>query len=308
MKAIIQKEYGGVDKLTLEEVEKPLISKNQILVEVHTANISSGDMRVNTLDIPLPLIPIFKIIFGFKGPRNQIRGITGSGVVSEIGNNVKEYKVGEKIYFINSLKAGCLAEYVVLNNKSIIAKIPDNISFNESAPLAFGAMSALHFVNKSTIQKDDQVLIYGASGSVGSYALQLAKFYGAIVTAVCSEKNHKIMKQIGADYVIDYHKTDFTKGNKKYDYVFDAVMKTKKKDVKKVLSPNGKYKTTKSPTSEKIEKLKTINQIIEKGKLTTVIDKVYEFQHYKEAHEHVYLKHKTGNVLIEIKVEIPFDV
>ena len=212
------------------------------------------------------------------------------------------------VYFINSLKAGCLAEYVVLNNKSVIAKIPDNISFNESAPLAFGAMSALHFVNKSTIQKDDQVLIYGASGSVGSYALQLAKFYGAIVTAVCSEKNHKIMKQIGADYVIDYHKTDFTKGNIKYDYVFDAVMKTKKKDVKKVLSPNGKYKTTKSPTSEKIEKLKTINQIIKKGKLTTVIDKIYEFQHYKEAHEHVYSKHKTGNVLIEIKVEIPFDV
>ena len=301
MKAVVQLEYGGVDKLTLKEVEKPVISKNEILVEVHTANIASGDMRVNTLDVPRILMPIMKLIFGFKGPRSQIRGVTGSGIISKIGNNVEEYKVGEKIYFINSIKAGCLAEYVVLNKKSVIANIPDNISFNEAAPLAFGAMSALHFINKSTIQKDDQVLIYGASGSVGSYALQLAKFYGAIVTAVCSENNHIIMKQIGADYVIDYHTVDFTKGNKKYDYVFDSVMKTKKKDVKKVLSSKGIYKTTKSPTSEKIKSLITINDIIKKGKLTTVIDKVYQLSNYKEAHEHVYSKHKVGNVVIKIK-------
>ena len=301
MKAIIQKEYGGVDKLTLKEVEQPIISKNQILVKVFAADVSSGDMRLNTLDVPLLLIPIVKLIFGFKGPRNQTRGISGSGVISEIGSNVKEYKIGDKIYFINTIKAGCLAEYVVLNKNSVISKIPDNISFNESAPLAFGAMSALHFINESTIQKGDQVLVYGASGSVGSYAIQLAKYYGAIVTAVCSEKNHKIMKKIGADYTIDYQKTDFTKGNKKYEFIFDTVMKTTKKDVKKVLSPNGKYKTTKSPTSEKIEKLKIINQIIKKGKLTTVIDKVYKLQYYKEAHEQVYSKHKTGNIIIEIE-------
>tara|TARA_B000000441_G_C21651622_1_gene295623 strand:- start:340 stop:891 length:552 start_codon:yes stop_codon:yes gene_type:complete len=182
----------------------------------------------------------------------------------------------------------------------VMAKIPQNMSFNESAPLAFGAMSALHFINEKTIQKDDQVLIYGASGSVGSYAVQFAKYYGAIVTAVCSEKNHKIMQQIGADYVIDYHKTDFTKGNKKYDFVFDTVMKTAKKDVKKILFTNGKYKTTKSPSSEKIERLKKINQIIKEGKLITVIDKVYKLQNYKEAHEHVYSKHKIGNVIVEI--------
>ncbi len=300
MQAIIQKEYGGIDKLTLKEVEKPTISKDQMLVKVYAANVSSGDMRLNTLDVPLLLIPMVKLIFGFKGPRNQIRGISGSGVVSEIGSNIKEYRVGDKIYFINTIKAGCLAEYVVLNNKSIISKIPDNLSFNESAPLAFGAMSALHFVNESTIQKGDQVLVYGASGSVGSYAIQLAKYYGATVTAVCSKKNLLLMKKIGADYTIDYLKTDFTKGNKKYDFVFDTVMKTKKKDVKKVLFTNGKYKTTKSPTSEKIEKLKTINQIIKEEKLITVVDKVYKLQHYKEAHEHVYSKHKIGNVIIEI--------
>ena len=294
------KKYGGVDKLTLKEVEKPTISKNQMLIKVYAANVSSGDMRLNTLDVPLLLIPMVKLIFGFKGPRNQTRGISGSGVVSEIGSNIKEYKVGDKIYFINTIKAGCLAEYVVLNNKSIISKIPDNLSFNESAPLAFGAMSALHFINESTIQKGDQVLVYGASGSVGSYAIQLSKYYGATVTAVCSKKNHKIMQQIGADYVIDYHKTDFTKGNKKYDFVFDTVMKTAKKDVKKILFTNGKYKTTKSPSSEKIERLKKINQIIKEGKLITVIDKVYKLQNYKEAHEHVYSKHKIGNVIVEI--------
>ena len=284
----------------MKEVEKPTISKNQMLIKVYAANVSSGDMRLNTLDVPLLLIPMVKLIFGFKGPRNQTRGISGSDVVSEIGSNIKEYKVGDKIYFINTIKAGCLAEYVVLNNKSIISKIPDNLSFNESAPLAFGAMSALHFINESTIQKGDQVLVYGASGSVGSYAIQLSKYYGATVTAVCSKKNHKIMQQIGADYVIDYHKTDFTKGNKKYDFVFDTVMKTAKKDVKKILFTNGKYKTTKSPSSEKIERLKKINQIIKEGKLITVIDKVYKLQNYKEAHEHVYSKHKIGNVIVEI--------
>lgn len=110
MKAVVQLKYGGVDKLTLKEVEKPVISKNEILVEVHTANIASGDMRINTLDVPRILMPIMKLIFGFKGPRSQIRGVTGSGIISKIGNNVEEYKVGEKIYFINSIKAGCLAE------------------------------------------------------------------------------------------------------------------------------------------------------------------------------------------------------
>ena len=296
MKAIIQKKYGGVDKLTLKEVEKPTISKNQMLIKVYAANVSSGDMRLNTLDVPLLLIPMVKLIFGFKGPRNQTRGISGSGVVSEIGSNIKEYKVGDKIYFINTIKAGCLAEYVVLNNKSIISKIPDNLSFNESAPLAFGAMSALHFINESTIQKGDQVLVYGASGSVGSYAIQLSKYYGATVTAVCSKKNHKIMQQIGADYVIDYHKTDFTKGNKKYDFVFDTVMKTNKKNVKKVLSLKGKYKTTKSATSEKVEKLKTINQIIKKGKLTTVIDKVYKL-HIIKKHTSRYIQNTKQEIL-----------
>ncbi len=301
MKAIIQSRYGGVDTLSIKEVGKPTIKENEILVEAHSANIASGDMRINTLDVPVFLKPIMRLIFGFKGPRRQIRGVTGAGIVSEIGSKVDNFKVGDEIYYINSMKAGCLAEYVVLNMNQVIAPIPSNISFNEASPLSFGAMTSLHFINEDSIQKDDAVLVYGASGAVGTYAVQLAKYYGAKVTAVSSKKNHELLLSIGADFVIDYKTEDFTKLDEKYDMVFDTVAKTRKKAVLKVLKPNGVYKSTKSLTAEKVSRLLTINEIVKEGKLKTVIEKAYPMTEFKEAHTHVYSKHKVGNVVIGIK-------
>lgn len=301
MKAIIQSTYGGAETLQLVDIDKPEIKKNQVLVEIYTTNIASGDMRLNTLDVPNILKLIMRIIFGFKGPRKKIRGITASGKIVEVGEDVSKYKVGDRVNFINSMGAGCLAEYITLKEKSVMAVIPDNVSYTDAAPLSFGAMSAYHFINEKNIKQGDQVLIYGASGSVGSYAVQLATCFGAEVTAVCSEKNHEIMKTIGAKYTIDYHTTDFTQASKQYDVIFDAVVKLSKSKIKKVLKLNGKYLSIKLPTSEKKERLEFLNQLMGEGNIKTVIDKTYTLEQYKEAHEHVYTKRKVGNVVINIK-------
>ncbi len=300
MKAIIQNKYGGTETMKLVEIPVPNYKQNQLLIKIHATNVSSGDMKINTLSVPLVLKFIMKMIFGFKGPRNKIRGIAASGEVIEVGKEVKKYKKGDLIYFINSMKDGCLAEYIVLHEKGVIARKPENISHVEAAPIAFGAMSAYHFINSKTISKNNDVLIYGASGSVGSYALQLAKFYGANVTAVSSKKNHQALLKLGADHVIDYHEVDFRTLAVKYDMIFDAVYKINRKSCKNVLKPNGKYYSIMQPTKESISRLNELNQIINAGKMTSLIDKVYEFDHYKEAHEHTYTGHKVGNVVIRI--------
>lgn len=299
MKAVLQDKYGGVEQLHLEDVVTPTYKDNELLIEVHTSNVASGDMKVNTLQVPPVLKPIMKLIFGIKGPRQKIRGISGAGVIKEVGSKVTKYSVGESVYFINSMKAGCMAEYVVLNEKSILAPIPQNISFEEAAPLSFGAMSAYHFINEKTIKKDDEVVIYGASGSIGTYALQLAKYYGANVTAIASKKHHTVLKTIGADCIVDYTVVDFREQTKKYDVIFDAVGKINKKSCKHILKPGGKYLSIKLPTKEDSNRLLALNKIIEENQLKTVIDQVYDFTEYKEAHQKTYSGHKQGNVVIK---------
>ena len=304
MKAVVQNKYGGVETLHLEEVEKPSIKDNEILIEVYAANIASGDMRINTLDVPLLLKPIVRLIFGITRPRNKVRGITGSGKVIKLGKKVSKYKIGDRVNYINSMGAGCLAEFIALKETTVMAKIDDNVSYIDAAPIPFGAMSAYHFINEGTINKGDNVLIYGASGSVGSYALQLAKHYGATVAAVTSKKNHEVMKSIGADLVIDYKTEDYTKRPEKYDVVFDAVLKTSKKQSMKVLKENGTFLSIKSLTKEMSSRIETLNELLSNKNVNTLLDKVYNLDEYKEAHTNVYSKHKVGNVVIEIKKQI----
>lgn len=301
MKAIIQEKYGDVDQLELTEVEKPTIKDNEILVEIHAVNIASGDWRVNTLSVPKLLKPIMRAVFGFSGPRKKVRGMSASGKIVEIGSKVTTFKINDEVYFIDSMNFGCLADYKVLKDKSVIAKKPGNISHKDAAPVSFGAMSAYHFINGNNISKDMRVLIYGASGSVGSYAVQLAKHYGAIVTAVSSRKNHDVLEKIGADHLIDYTTTDITQITKKFDVVFDAVGKVSKSKTKNLLNDTGKYYSIKSPTKEAVNRLHTLNEIIEKGNLKTVIDSEYTKEQYESAHIKTYSGHKVGNVVIKWK-------
>lgn len=301
MKAIVQHKYGGPEVLEMLEVDKPSISDNDILIEVHYANIASGDMRVNTLGVTGILKFIMRLLFGWNKPRRKVRGISGSGKIVESGSRVSNFKVGDRVYFINSMKAGVLAEYLKLPSNGKVVTIPDNVSYEDAAPMAFGALTAMHFMNEKNVTEDDEILIYGASGSVGSYAVQLAKFYGGTVTAVCSEKNRDVMKSIGADNVIDYKTTDIKELLVSYDVIFDSVMKLNKSEVSHLLNANGKYLSTKSPTTEKVELLLKLNRIMSDGKIKSVIEKIYDFDEFREAHEHVYTGHKVGNVLVKIK-------
>jgi NADPH:quinone reductase-like Zn-dependent oxidoreductase len=301
MKAIVQYQYGSSDHLYLEDVVKPKIGENEVLIEVYAANVSSGDMRINTLDVPFGLKWIMRLVFGWKRPRQVIRGITAAGQVVAIGNCVSRFKIGDRVNFINSMKASCMAQYIALRETKIISKIGNNVSYVQAAPIAFGAMSAYHFINESNIKKDYQILIYGASGSVGSYAVQLAKHFKANVTAVCSGKNHVAIKSIGADYLIDYTKTNIKDVHNRYDVIFDAVAKLKKAEVKKLLKPKGKFLSIKTPTKEMQDRLDYMNELMSDGHIVSLIDYDYPLELFREAHDHVYSKHKVGNVTIIFK-------
>jgi NADPH:quinone reductase-like Zn-dependent oxidoreductase len=299
MRAIIQHKYGGVDQLELTTIDKPYVKDKDVMIEIKAVNIASGDMRVNTLSVPGVIKPIMRLIFGWNGPRQKVRGISASGIITEVGKKVAQYKKGDKVYFINSMKAGCLADYVILKEKAVMAKIPENMSFIDAAPIAFGAMTAYHFINEKSIKNGSHVCVYGASGSVGSYALQLAKYYGAEVTIVSSKKNHQTLVKLGADYTIDYKTTDMSTLKEKYDVIFDAVGKIKKRNVKHLLDKKGSYATVKLPTKEDRNRLLKLNEIIKEGKLSTLIDSIYSVDKYKEAHLKTYNGHKVGNVVID---------
>lgn len=299
MKAIIQKQYGGIETLEYVERNKPPVKNDEILVKVSYANISAGDKNINTMNVTFPLNIIMKLIFGIKKPKAEIRGISGSGIIEEIGSNVTQFKVGDHVNFINSMKAGVLADYLVLNERSKIGKLGNEVSLADAAPIAFGALSANHFVNGHTIKKGMKVMIYGASGSVGSYAASLANYYGAEVTMVASQKHHEKLKAIKGE-LVSYENDAHLKLNTKYDVIFDAVGKIKKKQVANMLNNKGKFYSIKAPTKEDLVKLNDLNALLKEKKILTIIDKIYPFATFKEAHQKVYDGHKTGNIVIEI--------
>jgi NADPH:quinone reductase-like Zn-dependent oxidoreductase len=301
MKAIIQKVYGDESTLQLVDLREPKISKpSDILIKVKYANISAGDKNINTLNLPQPIKTIMRLLFGFTGPRAQVRGTSGSGEIVEVGRDVKEFKVGDHVNFINSINAGVMANYLLLNSKSKLSVVENNTSLEAAAPIAFGALTANHFINDKTVKKGDSILIYGVSGSVGSYAAQLAKYYGAVVTGVASSKHHDILKPLKLNNLIDYTKQDITKLDTKFDLILDAVGFLPKAKAKNILKEKGLYLTIKSPTTEDLTRLAFLNKLLSAGKLITIIDKVYPLVAYREAHKKVYGGHKSGNVIIKI--------
>jgi NADPH:quinone reductase-like Zn-dependent oxidoreductase len=301
MKAIIQKVYGDESTLQLIDTTSPIIKKsNEILIEVKYANISAGDNNINTLNLPQPIKTVMRLVFGFRGPRAKVRGISGSGVIKSVGTDVIGFKAGDHVNFINSIKAGVMAEHLLLNSRSKISLVADNVNLEDAAPIAFGALTANHFINEVSVKKGDSVLIYGASGSVGSYAAQLAKYYGTNVTGVASSKHHEILKSLKLNKLIDYTKQDITKLDTKFDLILDAVGFLPKSKTKNILEDKGKYLTIKSPTAENLTRLAFLNKLLSEGKLITVIDKVYSLEEFREAHRKVYDGHKTGNIMLKL--------
>jgi NADPH:quinone reductase-like Zn-dependent oxidoreductase len=301
MKAIIQKRYGDEQTLELVERKEPTIVKDdEFLIQVMVGNISAGDYKINTLDVPFPVNLIMRLVFGLKRPRREIRGISGSGKVIRVGSAVTAVTPGDHVNFINSMKASVFADVLKLNQKSMFAKVSSGVSYIDSAPIAFGAMSAYQFINGDAIKEGSKVLIYGASGSVGSYAAGLAHAYGAHVTATASHKHHPLLQGIGIDRLIDYQKEDLFSLGDRFDLIFDAVGKISKKQVSHMLKDKGVYRSIKSVTKEDKYRLEHLNKMLALGTLKTVIDQTYHVEAFRDAHRHVYDGHKTGNVLIKL--------
>ncbi|PFK06002.1 NAD(P)-dependent alcohol dehydrogenase [Bacillus cereus] len=302
MKAIICTKYGPPNVLKLQDVEKPTPKKNEVLVKIHATSVTTGDCRMRGFNSPLLFWIPMRIILGFKKPRKPILGVELSGEIEEIGTDVTQFKKGDQVFALTELNVGGYAEYTCVHESGLISLKPTNVTYEEAAIIPFGGTSALHFLRKGRIRKGQQVLIYGASGSVGTAAVQLAKYFGATVIAVCSNSNFELVQSLGANHVIDYTKEDFTKRAERYDIIFDAVGKIKRSLCQKVLTPNGKYVSVNGMMAKvSKEDMILLKKLTETENLKPVIDRIYRLEEIPEAHIYVEKGHKKGNVSITLK-------
>ena len=308
MKAVICTKYGPPEVLQLRDVPKPAPADDEVLIKVIATTAHIGDTRIRRAD---PFL--VRLVFGlFKPRKNLIPGLELSGEIESVGSRVEKFQPGDRVFALAGFGLGAYAEYRCLpakakagtyQKKGLVVPKPENISFEEAAAVPAGGLTALKNLQKADISQGQSILINGASGSLGTYAIQLAKHFGAEVTAVCSAKNFDLVQSLGADSVIDYTTKDFTEVDERYDIVYDAVMKSKRSRCRKILRKDGIFLNNNRTPKIETDDLLFLKELIENGQLKPVIDRIYSLDEIVEAHRYVDTERKRGNVVIRINTQ-----
>jgi NADPH:quinone reductase-like Zn-dependent oxidoreductase len=320
MKAVEYQKYGSADVFQLSEIAQPTPKAGEVLIQVHATTVTAADIMMRT---GRPLIG--RLFLGLRRPKKPVLGFEFAGVVMGLGADVSNFKIGDRV-FGGTMTMGAYAQYVCVKATDVLTKMPDNLSFEEAAPVAGSAITALNFLQRlANIQPGQKVLINGAAGGVGTYAMQIAKLLGAEVTGVCSAHNMQRVRDLGADFVMDYAQQDFAKNGQQYDVIFDTVSKRSFSECKNALTQNGIYMPTVVngtvmrqmlwgklfggkkvmssstgllPVKERLGYLRALKELLAEGKLKTVIDRRYALAEMAAAHVYVEAGHKVGAVVV----------
>ncbi len=324
MKAIVYTKYGSPNVLQLKEVDKPVPKDNEVLIKVHAAEATKTDCELRSFNFPVKWfwLPL-RIAMGIIKPKRQILGGYFAGEVVLTGSGVSKFTKGDLVFGTTKLRMGAYGEYICLPDSYTIVPKPNNMSFEEAAAVPLGGLNALHFLRKANIQDGEKVLINGAGGSIGTFGIQIAKLMGAVVTAVDSAIKEEVLRGIGADNFINYAEEDFTKNGKKYDVIFNMVARKSYSGCVRALTPQGRYlmgnprisdmlksvMTTKLTdktvifafAEEKEEELLVLKEMIEEGKIKSVVDQIFPLEQAADAHRRVETEQRLGAIVVTMK-------
>ena len=325
MKAIVWTQYGPPDVLQLREVAKPTPKDKEVLIKIYATTVTAADCELRSLKLPIALGLPIRLYLGVRRPRISILGQELAGEIEAVGKGVARFKNGDPVFAWTGFRLGAYAEYTCVPEDGALATKPSNMSYEEAAPLPIGGLEAVHFLKKGTIQSGQKVLINGAGGSIGTFAIQLAKYFGADVTGVDSTEKLDMLRSIGADQVIDYTQEDFTKNGETYDVIFDVVGKSSFSGSLRSLRQNGRYLLGNPGLSQRLragwtpmsggkkvtpyaaraaseitEDLNFLKELIEAGKIRSIIDRRYPLEQMAEAHRYVESGRKKGNVVMTV--------
>jgi NADPH:quinone reductase-like Zn-dependent oxidoreductase len=305
MRAIICTRYGPPEVLRLAEVERPTPRRNQVRIRIFATAVTFSDCLVRGMNVPRRYRLLFRLMAGWTAPRRRILGMVLAGDIESVGRNVTSFKEGDQVFGMSRWVVGTYAEQVCWSANTLLAPRPTNLSYDEAAALPYGGLLAMHCLRKANLQPGQRVLIYGASGAIGTAAVQLARHFGTVVTGVCSTTNLKLVEALGAEAVLDYMREDFTSRSERYDLIFDAVGKRKSaaamRDAGRALTTRGKCISIDDDFPRPTQKdLDLLRQLAESGALRPVIDRRYPLEEIVEAHRYVDLGHKKGNVIVTV--------